>query len=426
MTEKLLQFIWQFQYFNRSGLTTTGGEAVQIIHPGQINFNQGPDFINARIKIGTTGFFGSIELHLATSHWKQHRHDGDENYRNVILHVVYQNDLPETIADIPVLELQQKIPFHLLQQYERLMHTAGFIPCQDSINEVSDIIWSSWKERLLAERLTRKAAGVLHLVGQTKGHWEEVLWRMLARNFGAKVNGEAFEAVAATLPVTILAKHKQSIHQIEALLMGQAGLLNRDYEDDYPKLLRGEYNFLSKKYNLKSIHLPVHFLRMRPGNFPTIRLAQLAILVQQSAHLFSKILEAAEPHELMKNWDVTANDYWHYRYTFDQPSAYKKKNLGRSMIENCFINTVATVLFAYGLYHNEETYTRKALRWLEALPAEQNSIIKGFTGLGVKAASAFDTQALIELKNNYCNEKKCLQCAAGNAILKIGARAGVS
>jgi hypothetical protein len=426
MTEKLLQFLWQFQYFNRSHLLTTGGESLQVLHPGNSNPNQGPDFLNARIKIGNTTFFGSVELHLATSHWKQHRHDGDENYRNVILHVVYQHDLPETIADIPVLELEQRISFHLLQRYEQLMHTAGFIPCQDWIKAVPAIVWSSWKERLLVERLTRKAEAVLQVLEQTKGHWEEVLWRMLARNFGAKVNSDAFEAIAATLPVTLLAKHRQSIHQLEGLLLGQAGLLQQDYQDDYPKLLQREYRFLAKKYNLSPIHLPIHFLRMRPGNFPTIRLAQLAALIQQSEHLFSKILETDEPQELMSGWHVTANDYWHYHYLFDQPSSFKKKTLGQAMIENCMINTVATLIFAYGLYHKEEAYTRKALRWLEALPAEQNTIIKSFAALDVAAQTAFDSQALIELKNNYCNHKKCLQCAAGSAILKSGIQAGVS
>lgn len=426
MTEKLLQFLWQFQYFNPAQLITTGGEPLQVIYPGNSNPNQGPDFLNARIKIGDTNFIGSVELHLVTSHWKQHRHDGDENYRNVILHVVYQHDLPETIADIPVLELQQRISFHLLQRYERLMHTAGFIPCQDSIGVVPAIIWSSWKERLLAERLTRKAEAVLEMLEQTRGHWEEVLWRMLARNFGAKVNSDAFEAIAKNLPLTLLSKHRQSIHQLEALLLGQAGLLQQNFQDDYPQLLQREYAFLAKKYSLKPIHLPIHFLRMRPGNFPTIRLAQLAALIQQSEHLFSKILETQYPKDIVKSWQVTANDYWHYHYLFDQPSPFKKKALGQTMVENCMINTLAVIVFAYGLYHREDVYTQKALRWLEALSAEQNTITKGFAGLGVAIQTAFDSQAVIELRNNYCNHKKCLQCAAGSAILKSGLQAGVS
>jgi hypothetical protein len=307
-----------------------------------------------------------------------------------------------------------------------MMHTSGLLPCRDSIHKVTAIVWAGWKERLLAERLTRKAQGILSRLEQSNYHWEETFWWMLARNFGANVNNDVFEAMARTIPVKTLARHKQSIHQLEALMFGQIGLLEDTFEEDYPKLLQREYQFLAKKYQLKPIHLPVHFLRMRPGNFPTIRIAQLAALIKSSEYLFSKVLEASAPQALMKNWDVAANDYWHYHYRFGQESAFKVKNLGRNMMVNLVINTIVPTLFAYGLYHKLESCKQKALDWLEALPAECNTIIREFDQLDISSKSAFDTQSLIELKNQYCSEKNCLQCAAGNAILKQEVRKNVS
>ncbi|NJO25629.1 MAG: DUF2851 family protein [Bacteroidia bacterium] len=279
-------------------------------------------------------------------------------------------------------------------------------------------IWKSWKERLLAERLMRKAKIADTFLKQNNYHWEETFWWMLARNFGLKVNAGAFEAIARSVPVNILAKHKNQIHQLEALLFGQARLLDAQFSEDYPKLLQKEYRFLKEKYKLQPIHLPVHFLRMRPGNFPTIRLAQLAMLVHESAHLFSRIKEAAAPEGIIKWFDVTANDYWHYHYRFDEASSYKKKKLGKTMTDNIIINTICPVLFAYGNYHGEQIYKDKAIRFLEKIKSESNAISKGFQKAGIENKNAFDSQALIELKNEYCNYKRCLECGIGNAILK--------
>ncbi|HVT86479.1 MAG TPA: DUF2851 family protein [Chitinophagaceae bacterium] len=416
MTERLLQFIWQFQYFNNKELTTTADEKLQIIIPGQFNHNQGPDFLHSTIRVGSTKWIGNIELHLKTSDWKRHHHEKDKNYNNVILHVVWENDTEESL--IPVFELKSRVPKILLQQYEELMNASGFIPCEKSIHSVSDIVWKGWKERLLAERLLRKAAIAENFLQQNNYHWEETFWWLLARNFGIKVNADTFEAMAKSIPIRILAKHKNQIHQLEALLLGQAGLLDNKFKDDYPLLLQREYVFLKKKYSLQPIHQPVHFLRMRPGNFPTIRLAQLAILIQGSAHLFSKIKEAGSVKLVRKWFDVIANDYWHYHYRFDEPSFFKKKKIGDTMIGNIIINTICPVLFAYGNYHDENKYKEKALQWLEETAAESNSITKGFQQLGIENNNAFDSQALIELKNEYCNKKRCLDCALGNTILK--------
>lgn len=414
--EKLLQYLWQFQYFNKSDLRTSSGEIVQIITPGKLNLNQGPDFIEAQVRIGNTTLAGSVELHLKTSQWFDHGHDDDSNYKNVILHVVFENDLPH--SSLPVLELEPRISSILLERYYGLMNASSFIPCGRTAAEVKEITWLSWKERLLAERLTRKSAIVFNFLEENNVHWEECFWWMLARNFGMKVNTEAFEAMARSVPVNLLAKHKHQIHQLEALLFGQAGLLKNEFKEDYPKLLQREYYFLQKKYGLNAIHNPVHFLRMRPGNFPTIRLSQLAALIQNSAHLFSTILGAENVVTVKKLFDVTANDYWHYHYRFDEASSFKRKSVGKDMIENVIINTIVPVLFAYGIYHKEEKLKSRALAWLQELAPEMNAITKGFLELGLTNQSAFDSQAFIELKTQYCDHRHCLKCAVGNSLLK--------
>ena len=418
MTERLLQFIWQFQYFNRIELSTAAGETVQIIIPGNINTNQGPDFSDAKIKIGKTTWAGSIELHLKTSDWEKHNHQKDKNYKNVILHVVWENDKPDFPETVPLLELKDRVSKILLSRYEELMAAQSFIPCEKNISAVRDITWKSWKERLTVERLLRKSAIVETYLQQNNYHWEETFWWLLARNFGIKINADSFEQIARSIPINLLAKHKNQIHQVEALLFGQAGLLEKKFEEDYPKLLQKEFLFLKKKYGLSEIHAPVYFLRMRPGNFPTIRLAQLAVLITESSHLFSKIKEAVSVGEI-KNWfNSTANDYWHYHYKFDETSAYKIKKPGMTMINNIIINTVCPVLFAWGNYHKDDNYKNKALNWLEAILPEKNSITKNFQLLGIENKNACDSQALIELKNEYCKKKRCLECAVGNAILK--------
>ena len=416
MTEKLLQFIWQFQYFNKAQLLTTEGEEVSLIHPGQLNKNQGPDFTNGRIKIGATTFVGSVELHIKASDWQKHKHDGDDNYKNVVLHVVYTNDVKE--SDFPVLELASRIPKMILQRYDSLMNQGRFIACEDSLYQIKPITWASWKERLLAERLSRKAKKVQEFLQLNQVNWEESFWWLLSRNFGGKVNGDAFEALAQTIPITVLARHKASIHQLEALLLGQASLLDERHTDSYAKMLYKEYRFLSEKWHLIPIKIPVYFLRMRPGNFPTIRLAQLAMLVHKSKHLLQHILDATQVEEVRAWLDVTANDYWHYRYRFDDPSGYLPKRMGEDMVNNILINTVAPFLFCYGDYYGKEVYKTKALTWLEHTRAEKNRITNGFAELNIGNQTAFDSQALLELKNEYCDAKRCLECSIGYALLR--------
>jgi hypothetical protein len=417
MTERLLQYIWQMQHFNKAELATTEGEALQIIYPGTYNTNQGPDFLDAKIKIGETIWAGSVELHINSGDWKNHKHSDDANYKNVILHVVWQYDeLP--VLPFPTLVLQDKVSKFLLSRYDELMNTNSFIACEKTIAQVNDITWLSWKERLLVERLQNKSAIVFDYLKINNNHWEETFWWMTAKNFGAKVNSDAFEKIARSIPINILAKHKNQIHQLEALLFGQAGLLQGNFKEDYPILLQREYKLYNAKYKLEPTEAPLYFLRMRPANFPTVRLAQLAMLVHTSLHLFAKIKESNSVKEIKALLNVTANDYWHYHYMPGEPSAFKKKNLGAQMISNILINTVVPVLFAYGQYHKENSYKDKALQWLEEITAEENNIIKGFTALGIANKNAFDSQALIQLKNYYCSKKRCLDCAVGNKLLK--------
>ncbi len=417
MTERLLQYIWQFQYYNKSCLQTVDGEAIEIIYQGSYNTNQGPDFLDAKLKIGNTIWAGNIELHCKASEWNTHKHSADKNYENIIAHIVWENDVVLNIK-FPTIILQDRVSKILLQKYQQLLYTSSFIPCENLINTVPQITWLNWKERLLVERLEQKSTIVFKYLLQNNNHWEETFWWMIAKNFGIKVNSEAFEKIAQSIPINVLAKHKNQIHQIEALLFGQAGLLEKDFEEDYPTMLQREYQFYKSKYNLQNANAVLFFLRMRPANFPTVRLAQLAMLVVESVHLFSKIKEIDELENVKKLLNVTANDYWHYHYTFNEPSAYKIKNLGSQMINNIIINTIIPILFAYGYYHKQPIYKDKALKWLSELSPEKNSIITGFSSIKIKTKNAFDSQALLQLKNEYCTKKRCLECAVGNKLLK--------
>jgi hypothetical protein len=416
MTERLLQFIWQFQYFNKVALTTVENEPLHIIHAGTYNSNQGPDFTDAKIRIGNTTWAGSIELHIRTSHWNQHRHSADKNYNNVILHVVWEQDVTLQLP-FQTLVLQNRVAKLLLQKYEALLHSGHFIACEKSIGSINRLVWMAWKERLLVERLEQKTATVFEYLQQNNNHWEESFWWMLAKNFGAKVNSPAFEKIAQSIPLTLLSKHKNQLLQLEALLFGQAGLLDKKFTEAYPLLLQREYNLQKTKYRLQQPEAPLYFLRMRPANFPSVRLAQLAMLVHKSLHLFAKIKESNTISEIKALLNITASDYWHTHYIPGEPAVFKTKHIGGQMKENILVNTVCVMLFAYGHYHNESSYKAKALQWLEAIAAEKNSITNGFCKTGISVNSAFDSQALIQLKQQYCDKKKCLDCAIGNKLL---------
>jgi hypothetical protein len=421
MKEKLFQFIWQHQYFNSGNLSTTSGEPLEVIDPGLLNHNQGPDFTNARVRINDTLWAGNIELHINSADWDAHRHSSDTNYNNVVLHVVWKHDKEVTDgvgSVLHTLELYDRVSSIMLSHYDHLMANSAFIPCDKQLASVREITLHAWKQRLVVERLEQKCRTIFHRLEESGNHWEEVFWWSIARNFGVKLNAEPFELVARSLPVAMLAKHKHQQLQLEALLLGQAGLLDDNFVEEYPLLLQKEYRFLVKKYNLTPPAAVLYFHRMRPANFPTVRLAQLAALVHGSVHLFSKIIEHTGLNAVRQLLDVTANDYWHYHYRFDQPGDYKVKNLGATMIDNILINTVIPMVFAYGSYHKDQALKDRALNWLEDIEQESNHITKGFAALGATATNAADSQAFVQLKTAYCDKKRCLECSVGNAIIK--------
>ncbi|MBC7651298.1 MAG: DUF2851 family protein, partial [Deinococcales bacterium] len=380
-----------------------------------------PDFLDAIITIQAIQLVGNIEVHYKASDWVKHQHQYDTNYNNTILHVVWINDIPITTLNgnnIPTLVLDGRVSRITLERYKLMMENP-LIPCHNNVLPTLDELgWLSWKERLVAERLQRKSLKVLAHLELTKQHWEEVFWVMIASNFGMTVNAELFEQVAQSISITILAKHKNQIHQIEALLLGQANLLQGNFTDDYAILLQKEYQFLQKKYQLQPITIQPYFLRMRPANFPTIRLVQLAMLIHNSVHLFSKIKEQSTLQAVKALFEVTTNNYWHSHYQFDKPTTTSVKNLGASSIDNLLINTVIPVLFAYGLYMQDEAIKEKAIGWLQNIKKETNHIITAWQNVGIKSISAFDTQSLIELTKNYCQHKRCLECAVGNKLFK--------
>lgn len=421
MREELLQYIWQFQHFNLREISTTEGAPVQIISPGIKNFDAGPDFSAARIRIGETLWAGNVEIHFRSSDWTRHRHTGDPRYENVILHVVWEHDnnlIMSSGQAIPTLELSSRVPKVLLTRYQNLMQATGFIPCAGHVWELSELEWVSWRERLATERLQARAENVLDIFAKTNHSWEETFWIQIARTFGLTANTAFFEDLARRTPLKILARHKHSVLQLESILLGQAGLLDDVYQDKYPEMLKKEYLFFKAKYKLEAPVGQPAFLRMRPANFPTIRLAQLAILIHQSEHLFSRVRLAAELIDVIDMLSVSPNDYWLYHYRFEEKSAFRQKKLGRQMINNILINTVIPALCAYSIYYNDSIYLDKALRWLEELPPEKNTITKNFEKLNFPNQHAAASQALLHLKKMYCEKKLCLHCAVGNKILK--------
>ncbi len=412
----MLHFIWRMQLLNNNALQTTCGKQLKILYPGLHNHNQGPDFLQAKIEVDGIQVSGSIEIHVQASDWLTHKHTGDEHYKNVILHVVWQDDAE---IDFPLLtlELQPVVSSVLLMKYEEMMLARAFIPCENLIADVPELTINMFKERLIVERLGQRKQLIDRLLLENQRHWEQTFWIMLAKNFGVSLNTDAFEAVARSLPVQLLAKHKMQIHQLEALLLGQAGLLAAETRDDYVEMLLREYKFLQKKYSLNPITIPLQYLRMRPANFPAVRLAQLAMLIHRSIQLFSQLRECGNLAAAKKLLSVTANDYWHYHYQPGKIADYSEKRTGSSIINNLLINTVIPMLHAYGQEENQPRLGEKAISWLMQISAEENTITRSFKNLGIYARSAYDSQALLQLKKYYCTPKHCLSCAIGAKIL---------
>lgn len=424
-TEDFIHYIWKFRLFDRDNLQTTAGERIELFSAGLPNTDSGPDFHNARLRIGDTTWAGNVELHINSSDWHKHNHTHDNAYANVILHVVYRDDEPIILPDgrkLATLELKDRISPELYNRYHHLVYgNQQFIPCEGSIQAADDMTLRNWLTRVLVERLETRSAAVMAALEKNRGDWEETFYQFLAAQFGFKVNALPFELMVKSLPQLTLAKHKNNSLQIEALIFGQAGFLEDEPKDEYPRKLKEEYAFLRKKYNLTPIEKHLwKFMRLRPQNFPTIRLAQFAALIVRSNHLFSKVLEIKDVSQLKKLFtDLEVNPYWETHYRFDAESKPSSKSLGQSSIDILLLNTFVLFLFSYGKHNQQEYYINRSLKLLEQLPAEQNNIVTNFGLLGIKVNTAFDSQALLELKNNYCNYKKCLQCGVGNKILRL-------
>jgi hypothetical protein len=417
MNEKLLQYIWQFQLFNKKDIKTTDNKDLKIYLPGNINRNQGPDFLNGKIKIDDTIWFGNVEIHIKSSDWRIHKHSEDKNYKNVMLHVVWEHD-EELNLGFPTLCLQTLVPKLLINKYISIMNTETFIPCESTAASIKAITIEKWKERLLTERLQEKTMVIENQLKKSNGNWNEVCWWTLAKSFGGNVNGEAFEAIAQSIPLNILQKHSHSLFSLEAIIIGQSGLLNKKFRESYPNDLFREYLFYKKKYSLRQPQVSLHYLRMRPANFPSVRLAQLCAFIKNETRLISKIIDEPDIEKLSELLILNTSDYWNTHYRIGEPGVSKQKTIGKQTINNIIINTMVVLLYAYGYYHDNEKLKSKALKWMDEIPAEQNNITSRFEKIGFSNHSSFDSQALFQLKNKYCQHKKCLECAIGNEIFR--------
>jgi hypothetical protein len=426
MQESLLHYIWQFQYLDRSDLQTASGEKIIVFHPGFRNTHAGPDFSNARIMIGDLEWIGSVEIHIYASGWNDHKHDTDPAYENVVLHVVWKNDaaiIRKDQSQLPTFELQGRVEEKLLLSYNDLLLNPETIPCSASINKVHELTRLSMLEKALMTRLENKAGTITKIQHSNKSDWEQTCYQLLCRNFGFKVNADPFQALAESLPYKIIMKHADKLLQIEALLFGQAGFLEEHVEDEYFMLLKREHNLLGRKFNLQDQRLKKSqwkFLRLRPANFPTIRIAQLAGLLYANRNLFSKFIEAKSYPELVNIFSVGQSEYWSHHYLFNKIIESEIPALGKMSIDNIIVNTVVPLMVSYGKATDEQGLVDQAVRILQDVNGEENAIVRKWNALGMKAKSAFDSQALLELHNNYCLRRRCLDCAIGSSLIRPG------
>ncbi len=422
LNEDLLHYIWKYRLYHIPDLKTTSGERLDIIRVGQHNVHAGPDFSNAKIRIDETLWAGNVEIHLRSSDWYRHQHQSDKAYDNVILHVVARHDQSIIRSDgteIPTLEIGHLIPQKIIENYKDLMAGLNWIPCEKKIKAVDELYINSCLTRMLVERLEAKTELVYTLLSEVKANWDEAFYIMLARNFGFKTNALPFEMLARSLPQSLLARYKDRSYQIESLIFGQAGFLETKLKDAYPQLLRKEYRFLRKKHDLRPVDRYLwKYMRLRPRNFPSIRLAQFTALIIRSNHLFADIIEEKEPGIIPRMFEkLKPNEYWNTHYRFDQECRYFVSSIGAEAINNILINTVSVFLFAFGLRTGSEVHRERAIKMLENLKPERNAIISRFNKIGVNSDNAALSQALLELKKSYCDQKKCLSCEIGIKFL---------
>ncbi|MCB0487526.1 MAG: DUF2851 family protein [Cyclobacteriaceae bacterium] len=424
MQESFIHYLWQFQYFDKKDLKTTNGESLSVFQTGSLNTDAGPDFSSAKVKIDSMDWMGSVEMHTKSSGWYDHGHDSDPAYEKVVLHVVWVHDKPVTRNDgteLPTLELQHRVDPGLIENYKRLVENSSVIPCEKLFPEVSEITKLSMLDRSLMQRLETKAAQVSQLLESTQNDWEEVTYQLMARNFGFKINYDPFFQLANAIPRKILLKHADSLRDIEALLFGQGGFLDYGIKDEYFKDLQQEYKALASKYGLENQKLRKEdwkFLRLRPANFPTIRIAQFSALFFRNRSLFAKLMEATQIKDITKLFDVNTSEYWHTHYRFGRKTARSISGMGEESVHNIIINTIAPLLVAYGKAQDDQNLIDRAVDFLQKTPAEKNKITKTWASMNLQPRQAFDSQALIELNNNFCLKRRCLDCNIGIDILK--------
>ncbi|NAS29656.1 DUF2851 family protein [Flavobacteriaceae bacterium R38] len=424
MREDFLHYLWKHGKFENTKLNTTQGEVIQIFSVGEHNLNAGPDFFNVKLSIAGQLWAGNLEIHIKSSDWYVHHHEKDIRYNNVVLHVVWQDDMVVFRKDesiIPTLELKRYVSEKLISNYETLLkREKKFINCEKNIRNINRFILNNWKERLYIERLEQKSKPIFKELEASKNDWEATLFRMLAKNFGLTVNGDAFYEMAKMIPFDIIRKIQHDALSLEALLFGVSGLLknDNDVENVYQKELLERFNFLKRKFSdIKASQFTPKFFRLRPNNFPTIRLSQLAMVYTNYRNVFSKLILSKNIEETFVVLNVRASDYWETHYTFGKTSAYRKKNVSKEFISLLIINTIIPLQFCYARYKGD-AIDEELIARITALPAEKNQIIEKFKALKLELDSAIDSQALLQLYRYYCTQNQCLHCAIGNAILK--------
>ncbi len=419
--EDFLHYLWHYKLFDFSNLRGTNKEKIQLINLGKLNTNSGPDFFNAQIKIKEQIWAGNVEIHIKSSDWYVYNHEKDIAYDNVILHVVWEYDMPVFRSDnseITTLVLKEYIATDLWQKHQNLF-TQGqkWIFCEKDINTINPFDFSNWKERLYIERLEEKTTNILELLSNSNNDWEAVLFKMLAKNFGLKVNGAAFMQMANSIDFSLVRKNQHSLQKMEALFFGQSGMLALESEAVYYQILQKEYAFLQVKHKILPIHeKEVKFFRLRPSNFPTIRLSQLASLYITHQNLFSKLIHLTSLDAYYELLNTGTSEFWKNHYTFTSTSKKRTKKLTKSFIDLLLINTIIPLQFVYqkkaGKLKVENT-----LSLIRQIKSEKNSIITSFSNLKITAQNALESQALLQLKNRYCDKQKCLQCVIGQKLL---------
>ncbi|MFT4521899.1 MAG: hypothetical protein ACI8ZN_000838 [Bacteroidia bacterium] len=423
MNESFLHYVWLTTSFNISDLQTTKNQSIQLIKTGRLHQDGGPDFSHAHIHIENTTWVGDVEIHIKSSDWYAHKHHLDETYNSTILHVCYECDRDVFLSDgslLPCVELHHRISPNLINRYESLISNSHIIPCERLVSKLDPELKAMVVHRMAVERLEGKALRVLQSLKDSNGDWAEVFYQELCTTFGLRVNKLPFEMLSKALPINLLLKHRNNLDQLEALIFGASGFLIQKPKDAYSKKLKKEFTFLQNKYQLEVLQPHIwKFLRLRPANFATIRLAQLAMMIHKSDHLFRRVLEAESFLEYKAILSTDVSEYWNSHFNFGlaakKPSA---KHLGETTVLSLIINAVVPVKYAYFQQHDDGEKLESLLDAMSALPPEINAITKVMNGVGFSQSSAIDSQGILQLKNNYCNLKKCLQCSLGHRLLR--------